>query len=148
MSALNVLKMMDVCLTSYKYSEVTRPCFISIANTFSQNHSYRHIRQDKTGQMFRRMKYNQLKYSLCFILPYILCMIFKRMYHYILISKHIGDVSSESNLDIIFCLRGARCGAVGWGTALQAGSIHVGVLEFFIYIILPAALWPWGWLSL
>jgi hypothetical protein len=46
---------------------------------------------------------------------------------------------------------GARGGAVGWGTALQAGRSRVSFpmvsLEFFIDIIFPAALWPWGWLS-
>jgi len=43
---------------------------------------------------------------------------------------------------------GARGGAVGWGTALQAGRSRVGFpmvsLEIFIDIILPVALWPWG----
>jgi len=47
---------------------------------------------------------------------------------------------------------GARGGAVGWGTALQTGRSRVRFpmvsLEIFIDIILPAALWPWGWLSL
>jgi len=40
---------------------------------------------------------------------------------------------------------GARGGAVGWGTALQVGRSRVlfpmASLEFFIDIILPAALW-------
>jgi len=49
-------------------------------------------------------------------------------------------------------LSGARGGAVGWGIALKAGSSRVRFpmvsLEFFIYIILPAALWPWDRLSL
>jgi hypothetical protein len=49
-------------------------------------------------------------------------------------------------------LLGARGSAVGWGTALQVGRSWVRFpmvsMEFFIYIISPAALWPWGWLSL
>jgi hypothetical protein len=46
----------------------------------------------------------------------------------------------------------ARDGTVGWGTALQGGRSRIRfpmvLLEFFIDIILPAALWPWGRLSL
>jgi len=41
---------------------------------------------------------------------------------------------------------------VGWGTALQTGRsrfrFQMVSLEFFIHIILPAALWNWGRLSL
>jgi len=48
--------------------------------------------------------------------------------------------------------KGARGGAVGWGTALQVGRSQVQFpmvsLEFFIDIILPVVLWPWGQLSL
>jgi len=47
---------------------------------------------------------------------------------------------------------GVRCGTVGWGIVLQAGRsrflLPLVSLEFFIYTVLPAALWPWGWLSL
>ena len=46
---------------------------------------------------------------------------------------------------------GARGGAVGWGIALQARRSRVRfpmVSEFFIDIIIPAALRFWGWLSL
>jgi hypothetical protein len=47
---------------------------------------------------------------------------------------------------------GTRGGAFDWGTALQAGSSRVRFtmvsFDFFIVIILPAALWPWVWLSL
>jgi hypothetical protein len=46
----------------------------------------------------------------------------------------------------------AASGAVGWGTALQAGRSLVRFpmvsLDFFIDTILPGAIWPWGRLSL
>jgi hypothetical protein len=41
--------------------------------------------------------------------------------------------------------------AVGWGTVLLAVRwfrFPMVSLEFFIDIMFPAALWPWGWLSL
>ena len=46
----------------------------------------------------------------------------------------------------------ARGGAVGWGTALQTGRSRDRFpkvpLEFFIYLIFPAALCPWSRLNL
>ena len=67
---------------------------------------------------------------------------------------------SQQNLNIILRVDntgslfnlGVRDGAVGWGTELQAGSSRVRFLmvlmEFFIGIILPVALFPWARLSL
>ena len=57
---------------------------------------------------------------------------------------------------ILFCILvttgGAHGGAVAWGTALQAVRSRVWFpmvsFELFIDILLLAALWPWGWLSL
>jgi hypothetical protein len=54
---------------------------------------------------------------------------------------------------IVGDLIGARGGLVARGTMLQAavvaGSIPDKITAFFsIYLILPAALWPWGRLSL
>jgi hypothetical protein len=45
----------------------------------------------------------------------------------------------------------ARGSVVGWGALLQAGRSPVRVpdeVDFSIYLILPAAIWPWGLLSL
>jgi hypothetical protein len=49
-------------------------------------------------------------------------------------------------------LKCTRISLVGWGTMLQAGRSHVWfpmrTLDFPVDLILPGALWPWGWLSL
>jgi hypothetical protein len=50
--------------------------------------------------------------------------------------------------DITWTKEGVRGGAVGCDTALQVGKswvrIPLGLMEFFIDINFPAALWPWG----
>jgi len=60
-------------------------------------------------------------------------------------------VFNDELYDLYPLLR-ARGGAVGWGTTLLAGRSRVRFpivsLEFFVDIILPAALWTWNWLSL
>ena len=82
------------------------------------------------------------------------------------------NVSEDLDLIVIVCLRNYRGtrrtnwlwilmftesylslgGAFGWSTALQARRSRVRFpimsMEILIDVILPAALWLWGWLSL
>jgi hypothetical protein len=68
------------------------------------------------------------------------------------VSWAVLDTCSKIYLDLHIADKGVRGSAVGWGTALQAGRWRVRFtmvsVESFIDIILPAALWPWGWLNL
>jgi hypothetical protein len=69
---------------------------------------------------------------------------------------HTGNQKFWSDLWTLFLfgasssvhVKRARGGAVGWGSALQSGRLLVQFPEFFTDIILPAAQWPLGRLSL
>jgi len=62
------------------------------------------------------------------------------------------NIFNKNYIYILLYSIGARGDAVGSGTALQAGRSRVQLpmvlMEFFIDIIFPAALWPWGRFSL
>jgi hypothetical protein len=74
-----------------------------------------------------------------------------RLETYVIFFNVHGSVH-RNNILIYISKKGPRGSAVDWGTALQSGRSRVRFLmvslEFFIHIILPAALWPWSWLSL
>jgi hypothetical protein len=81
------------------------------------------------------------------------CTVTVRWYiHFALLHTHKCRNANTALYLIVISVRGARGGAVGWGTALQAGRSRVRFpiisLDFFIGIILPTALWPWCWLRL
>jgi len=65
---------------------------------------------------------------------------------------HCLPCISQESSHIYGQISEARRIAVGWGTAVQSGRSRVRFsmvsLEFFIAVILPAALCPWGRLSL
>jgi len=74
-------------------------------------------------------------------------------FYFFCLTTHVFDcVQFAFKLPLLPNNAGARGSAVGWGTALQArrsrARFPMVSLKFFVYIILPAALWPWGWFSL
>jgi hypothetical protein len=85
---------------------------------------------------------------------FILCV----YYHHFFLCFHVAQVIFDTFtfhdyfiLILYSLLDGAGSSIVGWGTMLQAGRSRVRFLmslDFSIYLILTATLWPWGQVSL
>ena len=126
----------DACLLWWEQNEVfVSPGYSAWFPSHSQGHVYR-LLCCRTVDMMMQMTYVQ----------------FKRKYpnplnRHMFVTLYMCTFFSSTKVT-----SGARGSAVGWGTALQVGRSRVRFLmvslEFFIDIIFPAALWPWGWLSL
>jgi hypothetical protein len=91
-----------------------------------------------------------LRYEFCLVLSNMFCVLLKYLVKTIAVRLN----KLKNMLLEIFCTAlwsGARSSIVGWGTMLQAGRSQVLALDevdFLINLIFPAALWPWGQLSL